>query len=51
MKDAIAPWGMEVQDSLVLSRPGPMSLDGFTITMRLVSLMSADAIKQQQENK
>ncbi|NOQ93706.1 MAG: hypothetical protein GQ547_03605 [Methylophaga sp.] len=48
MKDAIAPWGMEVRESHVLARTGPMSLEGFAVSMRLVKLMSPEAIKQQQ---
>lgn len=47
MKDAIDPWNMEVRDSHVVSRSGPMNLDGFTVSMRLVKLMSPEAIKQQ----
>ena len=50
---SLASWGLEVRDSRVISRLGPMSLPGFTVSMRLVKLVSADIIKQQkkQQNK
>jgi len=51
MKEAVAPWGLEVRDSRVFSRAGPMSLDGFAVSMRLVKLVSAETIKQQQEKR
>jgi len=47
MKDAVAPWDMEVRDSQVIGQIGPMNLDGFTITMRLVKLLPVELIKQQ----
>ncbi len=48
MKEALEPWGLEVRDSKVFSRPGPMKIDGFAVSMRLVKLVSADSIKKQQ---
>jgi hypothetical protein len=48
MKEALEPWGLEVRDSKVFSRLGPMKIEGFAVSMRLVKLVSADAIKEQQ---
>jgi hypothetical protein len=49
MKEAIAPWQLEVRDAHVTSRPGPLNLDGFAVSMRLVKLVQADRISQLQE--
>ena len=48
LKEALEPWGLEVRDSKVFSRLGPMKIDGFAVSMRLVKLVSADSIKKQQ---
>ncbi len=47
MQDALSPWDMTVRDSQVVSRPGPLNLDGFAITMRLVKLRDAKAVKDE----
>ncbi len=46
--ETIEPWGLEVRDSKVLQRPGPMNIEGFAVSMRLVKLVSAESIKEQQ---
>lgn len=51
MEEAIKPWDMEIRDSQVVSRLGPMNLDGFTVSLRLVKLVSEEVIKQQQATK
>ncbi|PCJ32735.1 MAG: hypothetical protein COA90_02065 [Gammaproteobacteria bacterium] len=48
MEEAVSPWQMEVRDSHVVAALGPMSLEGFTVSMRLVKLVSAEMIKQQK---
>ncbi len=49
MKEAVAPWGLEIRDSSVFSRLGPMNIQGgFAVSMRIVKLVSAETIEQQQ---
>lgn len=48
MKEAVAPWDLEIRDSKVFQRLGPMNIDGFAVSMRLVKLVSAKSIKKQQ---
>lgn len=48
MKEAVAPWNLEVRDSKVFQRLGPMNVEGFAVSMRLVKLASAESIKKQQ---
>ena len=48
IEEAVQAWGLEVRDSQVISRLGPMNIEGFTVSMRLVKLVSEDIIKQQQ---
>ena len=51
MKEAVDPWGLEIRDSKVFSRLGPMDLEGFAVSMRLVKLVSAESIKKQQAKR
>lgn len=46
MQQAIEPWNMEVRDSQVIARLGPLNLDGFVVSMRLVKLREADDVNQ-----
>ncbi|MCX4187782.1 hypothetical protein [Methylophaga sp. OBS4] len=48
MKEALVPWNMEVRDSQVMSRPGPLNLDGFAVAMRLVKLASIEATGEKK---
>ncbi|WP_341326228.1 hypothetical protein [Methylotuvimicrobium sp. KM2] len=49
MKEAIAPWQLEIRDAHVTSRAGPLNLDGFGVSMRLVKLVQTDRISQLQQ--
>lgn len=49
MKEAVAPWQLEVRDAQVLSRRGPLNLDGFAVSMRLVKLVEADSVAPAQQ--
>lgn len=42
MQQAAAPWNLDVRDSRVFSGKGPLKLDGFSVTMRLVKLRPVD---------
>jgi hypothetical protein len=42
MKEAVASWQLEVRNAQVASRPGPLNLEGFAVSMRLVKLAEAD---------
>lgn len=44
MQRAIAPSGMEVRDTPVLTAKGPLNLNGFNLKMRLVKQMSLAAL-------
>jgi hypothetical protein len=48
IEDAVEPWGLELRDKQVVSHLGPMNIDGFTVSMRIVKLVSDEIIKQQQ---
>lgn len=52
MKEAVAPWGLEVRDSRVFARPGPLGIQGgFAVSMRIVKLVSAETIELQQAKR
>ena len=42
MKEAVAPWQLEVRDAQVSSSKGPLNLEGFAVSMRLVKLDKTD---------
>lgn len=50
MEQAIEPWSMEVRDSQVIERLGPLNLEGFVVSMRLVKLREA-VDSNQGENR
>lgn len=39
LKQAITPWNLEIREPQVMARPGPLSLSGFTIAVRIVKLL------------
>ncbi|WP_152555614.1 hypothetical protein [Methylomarinum vadi] len=49
IQKAAAPWNLDVRDSRVFSGKGPLKLDGFSMTMRLVKLRPVDQVGQQDK--
>jgi hypothetical protein len=45
MKLAVAPWSMEVRDIQVMEMPGPMNLDGYSVSLSLVRVMPEQGIE------
>lgn len=42
LAEAIQPWGLEIRDPKVLSRQGPLNLEGFGIGFRIVKLATPE---------
>jgi hypothetical protein len=42
MKEAAAPWHLEVRDAQVAGRKGPLGLEGFAVALRLVRLIAVE---------
>lgn len=47
LKKAAEPWGLEILDSHVAGRTGPLNLEGFTVTLRIVKLVSAESLSNR----
>ncbi|PHR83480.1 MAG: hypothetical protein COA59_11700 [Colwellia sp.] len=47
LKKAAEPWGLEILDSNVAGRTGPLNLEGFTVTLRIVKLVSAESLSNR----
>lgn len=45
MKLAVAPWSMEVRDIQVMEKPGPMNLDGYSVSLSLVRVIPEQAVE------
>ena len=50
MKEAVAPWQLEVREAQVITRSGPLNLDGFAVSMRLVKLVEPDRAEPPKAN-
>ena len=48
LEKASQPWGLKVLDSNVVGRAGPLNLDGFVVTLRIVKLVSADSLLNRE---
>lgn len=44
LKRSAAPWGLEILDSNVIGRPGPLNLEGFMVTLRIVKLVDNQSL-------
>jgi hypothetical protein len=44
LKKLASPWGLEILDSNVVGQLGPMNLQGFMVTLRIVKLADAKAL-------
>jgi len=47
LKKAAEPWGLEILDSNVAARTGPLNLEGFTVSLRIVKLVSAESLSNR----
>jgi hypothetical protein len=45
MKLAVAPWSMEVRDIQVMEKPGPMNLDGYSVSLSLVRVIPEQVVE------
>jgi len=48
LEKASQPWGLKVLNSNVVGRAGPLNLDGFVVTLRIVKLVSADSLLNRE---
>lgn len=44
LKKSAASWDLEIRDSNVIGRPGPLELQGFMVTLRIVKLVDSKSL-------
>ncbi len=47
LKKSAEPWQLEILDSNVAGRTGPLNLEGFTVTLRIVKLVDAESLSNR----